>query len=114
MVQEYLLNVCSPTQNHVALKVLTEEIVTSVNLVKVLVLNFWMNHSKIGRYQYSTISKIKFISPKTTLNLAQKQTSKIGVTRGSLLEELFQHDITISAFFLVDEDGYLRECQLTT
>ena len=36
--------------------------------------------------------------------------------RGYAVDELLQHEITNSAFFLMDEDGWLpeEECQITT
>ena len=70
---------------------------------------------------HSTISKIKFTSPpKTSLNLDSKADIKgekikavifieYGCHRGFTVEELLQHEITNSAFFLIDHDGYLRK-----
>ena len=69
---------------------------------------------------HTTISKIKLTSPKTTLNLDSKADVKdetikalmfieYGCHRGFTVEELLQHEITNSAFFLVDKDGYLRK-----
>ena len=88
-------------------------------------LNVSMIHSEISRYRYTrllvlTISKVKFILPKTTLSLASKADIKdetikalmfieYGCHRGFTVEELLQHEITNSAFFLVDKDGYLRK-----
>ena len=68
----------------------------------------------------STINKIKFTSPKTTLNLASKTDIKdetikalmfieYGCHRGLTVEEILQYEITNSAFFLVDKDVYLRK-----
>lgn len=68
----------------------------------------------------STISKIKFTSAKTTLKLDSKADVKgetiktlmfieYGCHRGFTVEELLQHEITNSAFFLVDKDGYLMK-----
>ena len=69
---------------------------------------------------HSTISKVKFKSPKTTLNLDVKADIKdetikalmfieYGCHRGFTIEELLQHEITKSAFLLVDKDGYLKK-----
>ena len=60
---------------------------------------------------HSTISKVKFKPPKTTLNLDIKALIFIeyGCHRGFTIEELLQHEITKSVFFLVDKDGYLRK-----
>ena len=68
----------------------------------------------------STINKIKFTSPKATLNLDSKADIKdetikalmfleYGYHWGFTVEGLLQHEITNSAFFLVDRDGYLRK-----
>ena len=69
---------------------------------------------------HSTISKIKFAAPKTTLNLVSKVDVKSETIKalmfieyashlGYTVDELLQHEITNSAFFLMDEDGYLRK-----
>ena len=69
---------------------------------------------------HSTISKIKFMSPKTALNLDSKADIKsetikalmfieYGCHWGFTVEELLQHEVTNSAFFLVDKDDYLRK-----
>ena len=66
---------------------------------------------------HSTISKIKFTPPKATLNLASTTDIKSETIkalmflchRGFTIEELLQHEITTSAFFLVDKEGYLRK-----
>ncbi len=130
-IEEYLLKVCSPLQDQVALKnVLTGEIVTNVNVDKMLCcikegsaacakfIDDRLRNRSISIH--STISKIKFASPKTTLKLASKADIKdetikslkfleYGCHRGFTVEELLQHEITNSAFFLVDEDGYLKK-----
>lgn len=78
----------------------------------------WLRNRSISIH--STISKIKFASLKTTLNLASKthikdetikafMFLKYGCHRGFTGEELLQHEITNSAFFLIDKDGYLRK-----
>ncbi len=130
-IEEYLLKVCSPLQDQVALKnVLTGEIVTNVNVDKMLCcikegsaacakfIDDRLRNRSISIH--STISKIKCASPKTTLKLASKADIKdetikslkfleYGCHRGFTVEELLQHEITNSAFFLVDEDGYLKK-----
>ena len=130
-IEEYLLKVCSPLQDQVALKnILTGEIVTNINVDKLLCcmkeggsacakfIDDRLRNSSISIH--STISKIKFTSPKTTLNLDSKADIKdetikalmfleYGCHRGFTVEELLQHEITNSAFFLVDRDGYLRK-----
>ena len=130
-IEEYLLKVCSPLQDQVALKnVLTGEIVTNVNVDKLLCCikegstacaNFIDDRLRNRSISiHSTISKIKFTSPNTTLKLAPKADIKdetikalmfieYGSHRGFTVEELLKHEITNSAFFLVDEDGYLRK-----
>ena len=71
---------------------------------------------------HSTISKIKFAASKAILNQASKLDIK-GETEtikalmfieyashwGYTINELLQHEITNSAFFLMDENGYLRK-----
>ncbi|KAJ4939550.1 hypothetical protein JOQ06_028998, partial [Pogonophryne albipinna] len=130
-IAEYLLKVCSPLQDQVALKnILTGGIVTNVDIDKLLCcmkegsaacakfIDERLRNRSISIH--STISKIKFTSPKTTLNLAPKVDIKdetikalmfieYGCHRGFTVEELLQHEITNSAFFLVDKDGYLRK-----
>ncbi len=131
-IEEYLLKVCSPLQDQVALKnILTGEIVTNVQVDKLLCC-FQEGSAAYAKYIndrlrkksvsiHSTISKLKFKSPpKTTLNLESKADIKgetikalmfieYGCHRGFTVEELLQHEITNSAFFLVDKDGYLRK-----
>ncbi|KAI4824268.1 hypothetical protein KUCAC02_012791 [Chaenocephalus aceratus] len=74
----------------------------------------------VGMVQDIAEYLLKFTSPKTTLNLAPKVDIKdetikalmfieYGCHRGFTVEELLQHEITNSAFFLVDKDGYLRK-----
>ncbi|KAF3855136.1 hypothetical protein F7725_023191, partial [Dissostichus mawsoni] len=130
-IEEYLQKVCSPLQDQVALKnVLTGEIVTNVNVDKLLCcltegsaacakfIDDRLRNRSISIH--STISRIKFRSPKTILKLTSKADIKdetikalkfieYGCHRGFTLEELLQHEITNSAFFLVDKDGYLRK-----
>ena len=79
-----------------------------------------MIDSKKSLSIHSTISKIKFADPKTILNQASKVDVK-GETikaimfieyashRGYTVDELLQHEITNSALFLMDENGYLRK-----
>jgi hypothetical protein len=110
--------------------VLTGEIVTSVKVDKLICCikegrnacaKFINNRLRKRSVSiHTTISKIKFTSPKTTLNLDSKADVKdetikalmfieYGCHRGFTVEELLQHVITNSAFFLVDKDGYLRK-----
>ena len=76
--------------------------------------------SKMSLSIHSSISKIKFAAPKTTLNLVSKVDVKSETIKalmfieyvshwGYTVNELLQHEITNSAFFLMDEDGYLRK-----
>lgn len=130
-LEEYLLKVCSPLQDQVVLKnILTGEIVTNVKVDQLLCcikegsaacakfINDRLRKKSLS--MHSTISKIKITSPKTTLNLDSKADVKgetikalmfieYGCHRGFTVEELLQHEITNSAFFLVDKDGYLRK-----
>ena len=130
-IEEYLLKVSNPLQDQVKLKnVLTGEIVTNVDVDKLLscieegkascakFIDDRLKNRSISIH--STISKIKFMSPKTTKNLASKADIKdetikalmfieYGSHQGFTVEELLQHEITNSAFFLVDNDGYLRK-----
>ena len=124
-IEEYLLNVCSPLRDQGMLKnVLTGEIVTKVNVDKLLCCitegsatcaQFTDDRLRNKSVSiHSTISKVKFTLPKTTLNLASKADIKdetikalmfieYGCHRGFTVEELLQHEITNSAFFLVDK-----------
>ena len=125
-IEEYLLKVCNPLQDHATLKnILTGEAVTNVNIDKLICcmkegheayanfINDRLRNKSVSIH--STISKIKFTPPKATLNLASKTDGRsrlscfwsMGVIEGS--EELLQHKITTSAFFLVDKEGYLRK-----
>ncbi len=129
-IEEYLLNVCSLLQDQVALKnILTGEVVTSVNVQKLLSCieegNIAYTKFISERLQkkalsiHATITKIRFVSPKATLNLDSKADIKgetikalmyieYGCHRGFTIEE-FHHEITNSVFFLVDKEGYLRK-----
>ena len=119
------------SQDQVALKnILTGEIVTSVKVDKLICcikegcnacakfINERLKRRSVSIH--STISKVKFKSPKTTLNLDIKADIKDETIkalmfiecmchRGFTIEELLQHEIIKSAFFLVDKDGYLRK-----
>jgi len=65
---------------------------------------------------HATINKIKYIAPKTasTENKADVKGETIkalmfieyGCHRGFAMNELLQHEVTKSLFFLVDKDGY--------
>ena len=127
-IEEYLLKVCSLLQDQVVLKnILTGEIVTNVAVDKLLCcleegkaayvkfINDRLRRKSLSIH--STINKIKFTIPKTTVNLDFKadisgETIKAlmfieyGCHRGFTVDELLQHKITNSAFFLVDKDGY--------
>ena len=69
---------------------------------------------------HSTISKIKYSSPQVLTHSTSKADIKdktikalmcieYGRHRGFLAEELLIHEITRSAFFLVDKDGYVKK-----
>ncbi len=92
-IEEYLLKVCSPLQDQVALKnILTGEIVTNVQVDKLLCC-FQEGSAAYAKYVndrlrktsvsiHSTISKLKFKSPpKTTLNLESKADIKGNATK---------------------------------
>ena len=130
-IEQYLLKVCNPMQDQAVLKnILTGEVVTNVKVDK-LICCMREGHEAYTRFIndrlkqkllsiHSTISKIKFAAPKTILNQASKVDVK-GETikafmfmeyashRGYTVDELLQHEITNSAFFLIDENGYLRK-----
>ena len=130
-IEEYLLKVCNPLQDQAVMKnILTGEIVTNVKVDKLICcrkegleasakfINDRLRKKSLSIH--STISKIKFKPPKTTLYLASKADVKsetikalmfteYGCHRGFTVEELLQHEITNSAFFLIDKDGYLRK-----
>ena len=65
----------------------------------------------------ATISKVKYSSPQVLKHSTTKTDKTIkalmfieyGRHRGFLVEELLTHEITRSAFFLVDKDGYLKK-----
>lgn len=130
-IKEYLLKVCNPLQDQAVLKnILIGEVVTTVKVDKLLCcieegsaayakfINDRLEKKSLSLH--STISKIKFTPSKTSLNLDLKADIKgetikalmfieYGCHRGFTVEELLQHEITKSAFFLVDKDGYLRK-----
>ncbi|KAK5886568.1 hypothetical protein CesoFtcFv8_017590 [Champsocephalus esox] len=134
-IAEYLLKVCSPLQDQVALKnILTGGIVTNVDIDKLLCcmkegsaacskfIDERLRNRSISIHSSlkSILRPLKFTSPKTTLNLAPKVDIKdetikalmfieYGCHQGFTVEELLQHEITNSAFLLVDKDGYLRK-----
>ena len=130
-IEEYLLKVCNPLQDQAALKnILTGETVTSMNIDR-LICCMKEGHEACANFIndrlrkklasiHSTISKIKFTSPKAMSNLTSKVDVKsetikalmfleYGCHRGFAVEELLQHEVTKSALFLVDKDGYLRK-----
>ena len=123
-IEQYLLKVCSPLQDQAELKnILTGEVVTNVKVDK-LICCMREGHEAYTRFIndrlskkslsiHSTISKIKFAAPKTTLNVVSKVDVKSETIktlmfieyashRGYTVDELLQHEITNSAF--MDED----------
>ena len=129
-IEDYLLKVCSPIQDQRTLKnVLTGEIVTNINVDKLQCINEGsalcdkfiddrLRNRSISIH--STIIKVKLTPCRTISNLDSKADVKneavkalmfleYGCHRGFTVEELLQHEITNSAFFLVDKDGYLRK-----
>lgn len=129
-IKEYLLKVCNPLKDQANLKnVITGEIVTNVEVSKLV------SCLKDGRTAYAkfiddrlkkrslsihtTINKIKYVPPKTTSveikadvkgeTIKALMFIKYGCHRGFTLDELLQHEITNSSFFLMDKDGYLRK-----
>ena len=86
-IEEYLLKVCSPLQDQMALNnILTGEVVTNVNLEKLI---GCINEGNIAYTKFitdrlkkkalsihATISNIKFVSPKVILNLDSKADVK--------------------------------------
>ena len=138
-IQNYLLKVCSPFLDLETLKnVLTGEIVSKVDVTKLLCCTkmgggafaeFVENRLRDKKVSiHSTISKIKYSSPHVSTHSASKTDIKdetikalmfieYGRHRGFPAEELLVHEITRSAFFLVDKDGYVKKSvksQLTT
>jgi hypothetical protein len=130
-ITQYLLKVSNPLQDQVVLKnILTGETVVNINIDKLL-LCLKEGSSACAKFIderlrnrsksiHSTINKIKFASPKATFNVVSKVDIKeetikalmfieYGCHRGFAVEELLQHEITNSAFFLVDKNGYLKK-----
>ena len=130
-IKGYLQKVCSPFLDLVKLKnVVTGEIVFKVDVDKLLsckeiggnaFTEFVENRLRNKKVSiHATISKIKYSSPQvlkhsTTKTDIKGETIKAlmfieyGRHRGFLVEELLTHDITRSAFFLVDKDGYVKK-----
>ena len=127
-IEQYLLKVCNPLQDQTVLKnILTGEVVTNVKVDKLI----WCGWEAYTRFLndrlkkkslsiYSTINKIKFVASKAILNHASKLDIKSETIkalmfieyashRGYTIDELLQHEITNSAFFLMYENGYLRK-----
>lgn len=129
-IKEYLLKVCNPLKDQANLKnVITGEIVTNVEVSKLV------SCLKDGSTAYAkfiddrlkerslsihaTISKIKYVPPKTASveiktdvkgeTIKALMFIEYGCHRGFTMDELLQHEITNSSFFLVDKDGYLRK-----
>ena len=140
LVQEidtYLRKVCSSILDQDTLKnVVTGEIVTEVNVDMLLccIKEGTDAYAKFIKDRlrskaasiHSTISRIKFKTSRKTSGLTSKLDIKEETItalmyvqyarhRGFTVEELLLHEITSSAFFLVDKDGFLRKstkCQL--
>ena len=134
MVQEikrYLQKVCTPLLHQGAMKnVLTGEIVAKVNVDKLLccmkegyrAYDDYVE-DRLRRQKssiHSTINRIKFLTGKKVSPLAKKVSVKdetikalmyieYGRHRGFTVNELLRHELTSSAFFLVNQDGYLRK-----
>ena len=130
-IEQYLLKVCNPLQDQTVLKnILTGEVVTNVKVDKLIwcMREGWEAYTRFLNDRlkkkslsiHSTINKIKFAASKAILNQASKldiQSETIKALmfieyashRGYTIDELLQHEITNSAFFLMNENGYLRK-----
>ncbi len=128
-IEIYIRNVCSSILDQDTIKnVVTGEIVTEVNMDMLLccVAEGTDVYAKFIEDQlrskttsiHSTISRIKFKTLKKTSRLTSKLDIKeetikalmyveYACHRGFTIEELLLHEITSSAFFLVDNDGFL-------
>ena len=130
-IEDYLQRVCSPFLDLATLKnVLTGEVVSKVDVIKLLCCTK-MGSSAFTEFVenrlrdktvsiHSTISKIKYSSPQVSSHSVSKVDIKdetvkalmfieYGRHRGFLAEELLVHEITSSAFFLVDKDGCVKK-----
>ena len=130
-VKAYIVKLCCSFLQHEHLKnMVTGQVVTAVN-VKMLLSCMKEGSNAHGKYVedrirnktasiHATISRTKFNVPKET----SRRTSKVDVKdetikallymeyarhRGFTIEEILQYEITSSAFFLVDNEGYLRK-----
>ena len=130
-IEDYIQKVCSPFLDLETLKnVLTGEIVSIVDVSKLLCCTnigagafteFVENRLRDKKVSiHATISKIKYSSPQVSTHSASKTDIKdetikalmfieYGRHRGFPAEELLVHEITRSAFFLVDKDGYVKK-----
>ena len=130
-IEDYLQRVCSPFLDLATLKnVLTGEVVSKVDVSKLLCCtkmgssaftDFVENRLRDKTVSiHSTISKIKYSSPQVSSHSVSKVDIKdetvkalmfieYGRHRGFLAEELLVHEITSSAFFLVDKDGCVKK-----
>ena len=130
-IEDYLQRVCSPFLDLATLKnVLTGEVVSKVDVSKLLCCTK-MGSSAFTEFVenrlqdktvsiHSTISKIKYSSLQVSSHLVSKVDIKdetvkalmfieYGRHHGFLAEELLVHEITSSAFFLVDKDGCVKK-----
>ena len=130
-IEIYIRNVCGSILDQDTIKnVVTGEIVTEVNMDMLLccVAEGTDVYAKFIEDRlrskttsiHSTISRIKFKTLKKTSRLTSKLDIKEETIkalmyveyarhRGFTVEELLLHEITSSAFFLVDNDGFLRK-----
>lgn len=130
-VKAYILKLCRSFLQHEYLKnTVTGQVVTAVDVKMLLscMKEGCNGHRKFieDRMQnktasiHSTISRTKFNIPKQTSRRASKVDVKDETIkallymeyarhRGFTVEEILRHEITSSAFFLVDNEGYLRK-----
>ena len=130
-VKAYILKLCCSFLQHEYVKnMVTGQVVTTVNVKMLLCcMKEGSNvHAKFVEDRlekkttsiHSTISRIKFTIPKET----SRQASKVDIKdetikallhmeyarhRGFTIKEILQYEITSSAFFLVDNEAYLRK-----
>lgn len=131
-LKEYLLKVCNPLKDQAKLKnVITGEVVTDVDVSKLVscmkegdtaYTKFVDDRMKNRSLSiHSTINRIKYTCLKKTSSTVEVKADVKGETikalmfieygchRGFTMDELLQHELTNSAFFLVDRDGFLRK-----
>ena len=96
------------------------KLIPDLSSIMKLIPDLSMIDSKKSLSIHSTISKIKFAAPKTILNQASKVDVKGETIKaltfveyasywGYTVDALLQHEITNLAFFLMDENCYLRK-----